>query len=88
MPSLTTLLPTCRLSWPLQEFLNQLEPVEDEKDPEVVEDHREAGGLTRGPKRRQNTGSRLRLCVALLAGAFSGTYNVAPAAVTHGWCSF
>lgn len=50
-PSPTTFLPT-PLIWPLQELLDQLEPVEDEKYPEVVEDHREAGGLMRGSKRR------------------------------------
>lgn len=31
-----------------QEVLHQLEPVENEKDPQVVEDHREAGGVTCG----------------------------------------
>lgn len=57
--SLTTLVPARRrLCWPLQEFPNQLEPVEDEEDPEVVEDHREAGGLTRGPKRSTTPSQR------------------------------
>lgn len=58
---LATLVPTRgRLCRPLQEVPHQLEPVEDEEDPEVVEDHGEAGGLTRGPKRSRGA-SRLRL---------------------------
>lgn len=35
-----------------QEVSHQLQPVEDEKDPQVVEDHREAGRVTCGSARR------------------------------------
>lgn len=35
-----------------QEVPHQLQPVEDEEDPQVVEDHGEAGGVARGPAGR------------------------------------
>lgn len=41
------------LSRLLQEVLYQLDPVKDEKDPEVVEDHCEAGRRTCGSVERE-----------------------------------
>lgn len=41
------------LSRLLQEVLYQLDPVKDEKDPEVIEDHCEAGRLTCGSVERE-----------------------------------
>lgn len=55
-PSLTTFsTDCCLLQWHPQEVSNQLEPVKDEKDPKIVEDHREAGRVTCGPVERWTT---------------------------------
>ena len=52
-PSMTTIIVTSHLHhWCPQEVLHQLEPVKNEKNPQVVEDNREAGRVTCGPAGR------------------------------------